>query len=734
MNPISLKDASGLRDRIRGFLEDASTTIESLATDKTGANYWRDLADASSAADPGTLRPTVTFNCLEAAWLQACLSGSPEAMQKWLTMAISAVKKLNAQPGSGMDKLSSTMTGKKPNVLTASHLGSVLASLCDTDYCLPLAKRLTKDERALRDKWISELTGYLKSHLETLVVMAPGDAEHPYLVYRAVECAIRLSPVAPPLKAAIDTCMRRATQDFNRLAAAITLGGATPAEGVDLALLWSTSVLCSAAGFDGVGPERLDLCLEHVLRLSEASGDWPLGHALSAEYATTVVPSGEVAGAILNAVLRAMPLGIVSLDAAMLVLAHIRPLAERVMRNYRRVSLAPNRDIRGWSDSRLVRDIERLQTFTTSSHLVLLMRCAACLGDLIRASVCRHLAGEEPRRIETPGFLNMSEVDSVAPVGEFIWDTFVCTVDPLAPSLSDFRKRLSGAPTLSLEEQLQEGLVVNPRRLRPPTKKSKNVSFILYGPPGTGKTTYVKAIAKQLEWPLITITPGNFTRRGEEGIETAAQEIFDQLSMTDRVVVLLDECDELFRRRDDEETGARTLLSFLTASMLPKLANLHDRAGLIFAVATNYVDRMDLAAIRGGRIDHHIAVPPPDTTARHELLAAKLTKDIAAVLGAKAIGRVSEETEGLTRDEVEKLAERMNRIPLPMKPTEARKLATRSVEHAVEARMNSMPLLVQFYEHMRLNSAPVVQKGDAWSIPSGIAMPYGKGKTKKVKP
>lgn len=267
-------------------------------------------------------------------------------------------------------------------------------------------------------------------------------------------------------------------------------------------------------------------------------------------------------------------------------------------------------------------------------------------------------------------------------------------------------------------------------RLILPTAEKKNVSLILYGPPGTGKTTYARALARALGWPLIIITPGNFIQRGESGIETAAQEIFESLLKTDRVIVLLDECDELFRRRDEQETGTRTILNFLTASMLPKLATLHDRGQLMFVIATNYLNQMEIAAIRGGRIDHQVAVPPPDASARRRLIRSEIEKaGIAnrhrtALFTAAALGDAGRRTAGLTREEIKKAIDRFTRsLRTDRRGWRGLQVVRRfqeSLDAGTKARLNKEDLLVEFYQHMRHHSEPVLNAGDRWRLPVEI--------------
>jgi uridine kinase len=153
---------------------------------------------------------------------------------------------------------------------------------------------------------------------------------------------------------------------------------------------------------------------------------------------------------------------------------------------------------------------------------------------------------------------------------------------------------------------------------------SKNgVSFIVYGPPGSGKTFFVENIAKTLDWPLVEINPGHFISSGLELIEATSKEIFDLLYNINHAVVFFDECDELFRNRDSKPESARSILSFATASMLPKLQKLHDSRNVIFVLGTNYLSNMDAAIIRPGRFDEIVFFDRPDDLARERLISKK---------------------------------------------------------------------------------------------------------------
>lgn len=139
-------------------------------------------------------------------------------------------------------------------------------------------------------------------------------------------------------------------------------------------------------------------------------------------------------------------------------------------------------------------------------------------------------------------------------------------------------------------------------------------SAIFFGPPGTAKTDLSQKIADFLGWPLLTIDPSHLLRNGMDGIQAEANAIFRMLEQTERVVVLFDEFDELVLERGSPK--AEAFSRFLTTAMLPKLASIHNRATLVFIIATNKIGDFDIAIRRQGRFDLVMQVMPPTYKAK----------------------------------------------------------------------------------------------------------------------
>jgi SpoVK/Ycf46/Vps4 family AAA+-type ATPase len=142
---------------------------------------------------------------------------------------------------------------------------------------------------------------------------------------------------------------------------------------------------------------------------------------------------------------------------------------------------------------------------------------------------------------------------------------------------------------------------------RPPQIPDRR-SALLFGPPGTAKTTLVRDLAKAIGWPCVEIRPSDFLRRGLDNIYIVADEIFDDLTDLSGALIFFDEMDALVQRRS---VGLDATRQFLTTSMLPKLAGLHDEGRSAFFVATNHRKTFDEAITRPGRFDLLLFVGPP---------------------------------------------------------------------------------------------------------------------------
>lgn len=337
-------------------------------------------------------------------------------------------------------------------------------------------------------------------------------------------------------------------------------------------------------------------CVAAVVDGQNPDGCWPEGMTVASHEASDATPvrqpSVEIALSLADSVFRqsqlfrCLPYELELLDLAL-------PSLKRQLR-YLAASFQILPDgYTGWADDRLRTPGEiRMPVCATAARLIHRIRIAEI--------ACERAKTLEIYRPEWPPDADGSLTHRPDDVWKKIYEP-----DAIIKPCETIASRFI-APIV---EQMRRGSYF----LRP----AKNgVSFIIYGPPGSGKTYLISQFARALRWPLLNLNPGYFIEEGLESIEAVAGRIFSHLMKLDHVVVFFDECDELFRDRSLSVESARNILSFATASMLPKLQKLHDARKVIFILGTNYVRNIDLAIRRPGRFDSVLLLDRPDFAAR----------------------------------------------------------------------------------------------------------------------
>ncbi len=146
---------------------------------------------------------------------------------------------------------------------------------------------------------------------------------------------------------------------------------------------------------------------------------------------------------------------------------------------------------------------------------------------------------------------------------------------------------------------------------------------LLYGPPGTGKTQLAKAIAHDLDLPLV--------RMDLEGIgspyvhETSlkiAEKFQEAASYSQGAILFIDEIDAIAGHRSGMSTHDKENVNTLLQELDPQKRAPH----VLVIAATNYISELDTAVLRSGRFDTKIAVPPPDSTGRFEIIGSLVKK------------------------------------------------------------------------------------------------------------
>jgi len=142
--------------------------------------------------------------------------------------------------------------------------------------------------------------------------------------------------------------------------------------------------------------------------------------------------------------------------------------------------------------------------------------------------------------------------------------------------------------------------------------------ILLYGPPGCGKTHLARATAGEINASFISIGINDVLDMWIGNSEKNLHAIFEQARSHSPCVLFFDEVDALGASRSDlKHSGGRNLVNQFLAE-LDGISSVNE--GLLILAATNAPWQMDSAFRRPGRFDRIIFVPPPDDTARAEIL------------------------------------------------------------------------------------------------------------------
>ena len=143
--------------------------------------------------------------------------------------------------------------------------------------------------------------------------------------------------------------------------------------------------------------------------------------------------------------------------------------------------------------------------------------------------------------------------------------------------------------------------------------------ILLYGPPGCGKTLLAKAIATESEANFISVKGPEIFNKWVGESEKAIREIFRKARQASPCIVFFDEIESVIPRKDavDDSSGVTNRVA---SQLLAEIDGIEDLSDVIVIGATNRPDIIDPAALRPGRFDRLIYVPPPDEKARLQIL------------------------------------------------------------------------------------------------------------------
>jgi cell division protease FtsH len=169
--------------------------------------------------------------------------------------------------------------------------------------------------------------------------------------------------------------------------------------------------------------------------------------------------------------------------------------------------------------------------------------------------------------------------------------------------------------------------------------------LLLSGPPGTGKTLFARALAETCQVPLVTGSYQDWLGTGtahQGDLLKSMKQTFKKARDCAPCILFIDEVDSFPNRGTLRHAYSDWDIQVVNA-LLAELDGAQGRPGVVVLAACNHPHLLDPALIRSGRLDRHIRLSLPDTTALvgilrqhlgNDLLDADLTPAALAAAGA----------------------------------------------------------------------------------------------------
>jgi chaperone BCS1 len=125
--------------------------------------------------------------------------------------------------------------------------------------------------------------------------------------------------------------------------------------------------------------------------------------------------------------------------------------------------------------------------------------------------------------------------------------------------------------------------------------------YLLYGPPGSGKSSFIQALAGELDFGVAII---NLSERGMQDDKLA--HLLTKLPQ--RTILLLEDADAAFMNRRQTDGDGYNGATVTFSGLLNALDGVAAGEERIAFLTTNHIDRLDEALIRPGRVDMTVRI------------------------------------------------------------------------------------------------------------------------------
>ena len=132
--------------------------------------------------------------------------------------------------------------------------------------------------------------------------------------------------------------------------------------------------------------------------------------------------------------------------------------------------------------------------------------------------------------------------------------------------------------------------------------------YLLYGPPGSGKTSFIQALAGELDYNIciLNLSENNLT-------DDRLNHLMNHIP--NRSILLLEDVDAAFNKR--EQTNDQGFNNGVTFSgLLNALDGVASAEECITFMTTNHPEKLDPALLRPGRVDYKVMI---DNATEHQV-------------------------------------------------------------------------------------------------------------------
>lgn len=212
--------------------------------------------------------------------------------------------------------------------------------------------------------------------------------------------------------------------------------------------------------------------------------------------------------------------------------------------------------------------------------------------------------------------------------------------------------------------------------------------ILLFGPPGCGKTYIARALAEEIGFYFIELTPAEIASPFIHDTVLRIRDIFTTAEEKAPTVIFIDEFEALVPARS-ELSGGQQYKSEEVNEFLINLNNCAKNRVFIIA-ATNEPTKIDNAVLRPGRIDKVIYVGTPDLEARVELLRLYLAN---RPIGTLDLGYIAESLAGYSASDIQNIVDEAARVALKS----AKSILQEHFAEAIKRNPSSLPEEVLTY-------------------------------------